>query len=360
MIPVTKPYLPPRERLDAYLDRVYASEQLTNNGPLVQELTEKLKNYLGVEHLLLVANGTMALQIAFEALNINGAAVTTPFTFPATSSSLTWQGIRPIYAAIDPATLNLDPLDVDKHLDEDVSAIVPVHTYGNPCEVEAFEALAEQREIKLIYDASHTFGVFYKQRSLLRWGDAATLSFHATKLFHTGEGGAIVFKHEADLLRARELINFGFVDGQPHSVGINGKMSELHAAMGLAVLEDIDRIIARRVAITEQYRSLLEGVVQFPECHPDATRNGAYLPVLLGNRQKRDYIKDTLRSEGIECRAYFSPSLDSLGLYTGIRSTLAGAQTDRILCLPVYDQLADSDIDRVVSRVRQLVNDDVS
>ncbi|MEQ5837466.1 DegT/DnrJ/EryC1/StrS family aminotransferase [Marinobacter sp. NFXS9] len=351
MIPVTKPHLPPRECVDAYIDRIYTSGLLTNNGPLVQELTERLKRYLGVSHLLLVANGTLALQVAYAALGVRGAAITTPFTFPATSSSLAWQGVQPVYAGINPRTLNLDPTAAARCIDSSVSALVPVHTYGNPCDVEAFQVLAEDRGLKVVYDGSHAFGVTYKERSLLEWGDATTLSFHATKLFYTGEGGAIVFRRESDLEYARKLINFGLVDGVPSCVGINAKMSELHAAMGLAVLDDVGSVIARRVDILALYRHKLEGYVEMPMRRPQTSENGAYLPILLTNREVRDHVLGCLKRESIEGRAYFSPSLDSTSLYTEQASCLAQEASDRILCLPIYSDLSDPDVRRIADIV---------
>ncbi|ROT99263.1 DegT/DnrJ/EryC1/StrS family aminotransferase [Marinobacter sp. R17] len=357
MIPVTRPYFPPRSRLDSYLDRIYASRQLTNNGMLVRELSERLCDYLGVDYLLPVANGTVALQVAYETLGIKGAAITTPFTFPATSSSLAWQRIRPVYAGIDANDLNLDPTDVTCRLEPEVSAIVPVHTYGNPCQVEAFDQLAAQHDLYLVYDASHTFGVQYRGQSLMRWGDAATLSFHATKLFHTAEGGAIIFRQADDLERAQELINFGLVDGSPASVGVNGKMSELHAAMGLAMLEDIDEIIERRVSVIHQYRRLLANWVAMPERSADASDNGAYMPIQLKSRKSRDHVQRRLKEHSIESRAYFSPSLDSLGLYSEAVSNLAGDAAGRVLCLPVYAELSEGDVQRIAGLVCESIEE---
>lgn len=356
MIPVTRPYFPPRSRLDSYLDRIYASRQLTNNGMLVRELSERLCDYLGVDYLLPVANGTVALQVAYETLGIKGAAITTPFTFPATSSSLAWQRIRPIYAGIDANDLNLDPTDVACRLEPDVSAIVPVHTYGNPCQVEAFDQLAAQHDLHLVYDASHTFGVQYRGQSLLRWGDAATLSFHATKLFHTAEGGAIVFRSEEHLRKAERLINFGLAEGGPVSIGINGKMSELHAAMGLAMLDDLDTIIGHRVRVIDRYRERLAGKVRMPRRSAEASDNGAYMPILLKDRKVRDSVRRHLSDHGIESRAYFSPSLDSLELYSRVRSELAVRASDCVLCLPVFAELDDQTIQRIASLVLEAID----
>lgn len=353
MIPVTRPFLPPRDRLDHYLDRVYASRQLTNNGPLVQELTARLESYLGVDNILLVGNGTLAIQVAVAALGIkNGSAVTTPFTFPATSSALVWQHLEPVYADIDPATLNLSPASAAEVIDTSTNLLVPVHTYGNPCAVEDFERLALDRNLKVVYDASHAFGIDYRGASLLRWGDAATVSFHATKLFHTGEGGAIVFRNPEALDTARRIINFGFREGVPVEVGINAKMSELHAAMGLAVLECVDDIIEQRRAVQDQYRRELRDWIDMPGFIAEASRNGAYMPILCHDTAHRDHIKDLLEEGGYDSRAYFYPALGTLGLYSERLTDVGKTQADRVLCLPIFVGLTPAQIHEVCNIVK--------
>ena len=348
MIQVTEPYLPPRDRLNHYLDRVYASRRLTNEGPLVRELTERLEDYLGVRNLLLVANGTLAIQLALTTLGIKqGRGLTTPFTFPATSSALAWQGVEPQYAAINPDTLNLDPLAAEKAVTRDTCVILPVHTYGNPCDVESFRTLANRIRVPLIYDASHAFGVQLNGQSLLNWGDAATISMHATKLFHTAEGGGIVFRDPQLLEKARSMINFGLDNGAPVRIGINAKMSEMHAAVGLAVLEAIDEIIECRMAIQNHYRKPLSGRIELPVFSADASANGAYMPVLCRNASHRERVQRHLLANGIESRAYFSPALGSLGLYTE-EITNAGVEfANRILCLPIFFGLSTTQVDHI-------------
>ncbi|WP_148863263.1 DegT/DnrJ/EryC1/StrS family aminotransferase [Marinobacter fonticola] len=360
MIPVTRPFLPPRERLEHYLDRVYASRQLTNNGPLVQELTSRLEAYLGVENMLLVGNGTLAIQIAVAALGIkDGSAVTTPFTFPATSSALVWQGLEPRYADLDPSTLNLDPVSAAQVIDVSTKALVPVHTYGNPCAVEAFENLARERNLKLVYDASHAFGVDYQGKSLLGWGDAATISFHATKLFHTGEGGAIVFKDPADLELARRIINFGFRDGFPVDVGINAKMSELHAAMGLAVLESVDDIIEQRCIVQDLYCRELSNWAEMPLSFADASRNGAYMPILCHDVAHRNRVRQRLEEHGYDSRAYFYPALGTLGLYSKQKTNVGKEQAGRVLCLPIFVGLTPEQIHDICNIVKSVPSEPV-
>jgi dTDP-4-amino-4,6-dideoxygalactose transaminase len=338
MIPVTRPYLPSREKLDRYLDGIYERNWLTNNGPLVQELTRRLEAYLGVENLLLVANGTLALQIAYRALGISGKALTTAFSFIATASSLQWEGIQPAFVDIDPASLCFDPAAAEKQLARGVSALVPVHVYGNACDVEAIERLAAERGLKVVYDAAHAFGVKYKGRSILSYGDASTLSFHATKLFHTIEGGAIVFREKAALERAKLLINFG-IPG-PDAViglGINAKMNEMQAAMGLCVLDEIGEIFAQREAVWSHYERVLAGRLERPVRNPHATNNFAYYPVLFPAEKDLLAAVAVLEAAGVATRRYFYPSLDTLaflGAATPAQHSQAIAK--RVLCLPMY------------------------
>lgn len=363
MIPVTKPYLPSRERLDKYIDGIYEREWLTNNGPLVQELTRRLEEYLGVENLLLVSNGTLALQIAYRALGIhepvNGKpaeAVTTPFTFVATSSSLKWEGIEPVFADIDPDTWCLDPKNIEPAITAQTKAIVPVHVFGNACEVEAIDEIANKHDLKVIYDAAHAFGVKYKGESILKWGDAATLSFHATKVFHTIEGGAIVFKRKEDLEKAKKLISFGITGPETiEEIGINAKMNEFQAAMGLAVLDDIDAIIDRRRQIKTTYiKALTSGyIIQLQS--PHMTDNGAYVPLVLESENELIALIDKLRRTNVVPRRYFYPSLDSLTFFSEpLIKSHSSSIARRILCLPIYESLNYDQIQSVVKNLEAI------
>lgn len=343
MIPVTEPYLPPRERLDRYLDRIYESRRLTNNGPLVQELTEKLKDYLGVENLLLVANGTLALQIAYRTLGVSGSAVTTPFTFPATVAAMDWNDVEPIYSDVDFRSMNLDPEAAEDSAKPETTAVVPVHTYGNPCDVEAFASLAQRRRLKLIYDASHCFGVNYYGTSILNWGDAATLSFHATKLFSTVEGGAIIFRNREDLELARTLINFGIqADGTREGFGINAKMSEFQAAYGLASLPDIDKLIKQRLYQVTDYQDMLGDVLRFPEIRAHTEWNGAYCSIVTSNEGQTLRVQKGLWDNDIQSRRYFRP-LDPVFDREPLNS---------VLCLPLLPRLDRNQIERIAAIVR--------
>ncbi|RUO80267.1 aminotransferase DegT [Idiomarina tyrosinivorans] len=363
MIPVTKPYLPDREKLDKYIDGIYEREWLTNNGPLVQELTKRLEEYLGVENLMLVSNGTLALQIAYRALGVSTTnrdekpeAITTPFTFVATASSLKWEGVEPVFADIDSDTWCLDPKNIEKAITPQTKAIVPVHVFGNACEVEAIDEIAKKHDLKVIYDAAHAFGVNYKGESLLQHGDAAILSFHATKLFHTIEGGAIVFKRKEDLETAKRMMSFGItgLDNTIEELGINAKMNEFQAAMGLANLEDIEAIIMTRRQIKELYnRELAGSCILQKEC-PYITGNGAYVPIVLDNEKELLNLEVSLKSIDIYPRRYFSPSLDSLKIITNSSTQkYSNYIASRILCLPIYVSLSQEIINLIINVVKR-------
>ncbi len=350
MTPVTKPYLPSREKLSKYIDGIYEREWLTNNGPLVQELTSRLENYLGVENLLLVSNGTLALQIAYRTLGVSEPiehqrpeAITTPFTFVATASSLKWEGIEPIFVDIDPLTWCLDPKNITSAITSTTKAIVPVHVFGNACEVEKIDAIAKKYNLKVIYDAAHAFGVRYKGESLLKWGDAATLSFHATKIFHTLEGGAIVFKRKDDLERAKRLISFGII--RPDVIGelgINAKMNEFQAAMGLCVLDDIEEQLIARKKKWNVYKSALENKFQTQEFATNLDYNYSYFPLTLKSEGK---LADFLRScskYNVKPRRYFYPSLCTIPFFNSTRCTESLLLARRIVCLPLFPSIEES------------------
>lgn len=341
MIPVTKPYLPNRKKFQNYIDGIFSNNTLTNNGPLVQELTSRLEEYLGVENLLLVSNGTVALQVAYRALGLerdgNYEAITSPFSFVATSSTLIWEGLKPIYADIDSETFCIDPKQIEKKISKNTKAIVPVHVFGNCCDVEDIEAIAQKHKLKIIYDGAHAFGVRFKGKSILSQGDATTLSFHATKLFHTCEGGAIIFRRKDDLEKAKLIINFGIKDAETIGPpGINAKMSELHAAMGLCVLDDIDAIFNSRAELSAKYEKLLNNKYQLPKWNPDATRNYSYFPMLFQSEQQLLAVKEKLEKYGIGTRRYFYPSLDTLQ-YMSSQSAqhISRNVASRVLCLPL-------------------------
>ena len=339
---VTKPYLPERNRYQRYLDGVFDSAWLTNNGPLVQELTCRLQDYLGVTNLLLVNNATTGLMIAQRLLGITGRVLTTPFSFVATTSTLAWQNLAYSYADIDPATFNLDPENVRAALSSDVEAILSVHVFGNPCAVDEFAAIAKQHNLKIIYDAAHAFGVKYQGQSVLRFGDVSVLSFHATKLFHTIEGGALVINDPDLYEKATQMINFGYDDkDQIVEVGINAKMSEVHAAMGLSLLDEIDQMLERRQQVIDYYRSGLDGILVFQQHEEHSDLTPGYMPVLLPSAAMLLRTIKALNQVAIFPRRYFYPALDSLS-YNDVDRKLPQAHdiASRVLCLPVYADLS--------------------
>lgn len=364
MIPVTKPYLPNREKLNQYIDGIYERNWLTNNGPLVQQLTDRLEKHLGVENLLLVSNGTLALQVAYRALGITNfyqskvsEAITTPFTFIATASSLKWEGIEPIFSDIDADTWCLDPAQIEDKITPNTKAIVPVHVFGNACDVEAIDTIAQKYNLKVVYDAAHAFGVTFKDKSLLSYGDAATLSFHATKLFHSIEGGAIVFKNKADLERAKRIINFGISGPDSiEEVGMNAKMNEFQAAMGLCVLDELGHNFTYRAEVWNTYAEALDSQYQLQKLHPEIQYNYAYFPIVFDTVAQTTQVLNVLKENDIIARRYFFPSLDTID-YFQIKEhqPISKDIASRILCLPIYYNLETEAQNRIISLIKKVV-----
>jgi dTDP-4-amino-4,6-dideoxygalactose transaminase len=351
LIPVTHTHLPNIKKFIRYVERIYANNWVTNNGPFVNELEERLRDYLGVPHIVLVNNGTLALHLAYRLLALEGRAITTPFSFVATTSSLVWEGLICDFADIDPHTLNMDPDRIRDLIRPDTSAIVPVHVFGNACEVERISEIAQRHRLKVIYDASHAFNVNYEGTSLLNFGDISTISFHATKLFHTIEGGALVMKDPDLYQRAKRMINFGFdAEGIPVELGINAKMNEFQAAMGLCMLDELPQILDSRAEVHETYMEFLRDVpgITFPEFHPKQTLNYAYFPVLFQEENKAADIKAKLERHEIYTRRYFYPSLEMMPYVHEQHSTCHSQYvTERILCLPMYDGLSRANIRKI-------------
>lgn len=341
IINVTKTYMPNKEKYQNYIDEIYANNWITNYGPLVQRLEKRLANYLGVKNVVLVANGTVALEIAYRTLGLKGFVITTPFSFVATTSSLITNGLSPIFSDINPHTLNIDSKKIEDKITPNTSAILPVHVFGNACEVEEIDKIAKKHSLKVVYDAAHTFGVKYKGESILSYGDISTLSFHATKLFHTIEGGALIINDDALVEKARYLINFG-IDG-PDSVkelGTNAKMNEFEAAMGLCILDDLEMIHLERKKIYEIYKQELTNLVEFQDCNDNATKNYSYFPIILKDESQMFRIKKALNDNKIFPRRYFYPSLDTLS-YIEPKQYMVESRdiSSRILCLPIYISL---------------------
>ncbi|GAC19916.1 DegT/DnrJ/EryC1/StrS family aminotransferase [Paraglaciecola arctica] len=351
-IPLNKPYLPSFSKYTKYLATMYDNVWLTNNGPLLKELTVRMEEYLGVKNLLLTSSGTMALQIAYKTLNLTGNVITTPYSFIATSNSLDWLGLELNFADIDNKTFNLCPIKALEAINNQTSAIVPVHVYGNPCNLQALENIATQHNLKLIYDAAHAFNVKVAGRSVMSFGDASIVSFHATKLFHCIEGGAVVFKHKDDFEKAENMINFGInlSSGEINNSGTNGKMSEAHAAMGLAMLDDIDEILERRIEHFNLYKALLGDRIAYPQWHQDATQNAAYFPVIFESKNQCTRAFQHLEKAGIQSRRYFFPSLNKIEHLSTAKQTycpVSESLANRTLCLPLFVELSYIDIKKI-------------
>jgi len=356
MINVTKTYLPNIDKYKSYIDMIYASGQITNNGSLVQELEKRLAKYLGVKNLILVANGTVALEIAYRTLGLKGFAITTPFSFVATTSSLVTNGILPIFADIDSNTFNIDPAKIEAQITANTSAIVATHVFGNPCDVETIEKIAKKHNLKVVYDGAHTFGVNYKDKNIANYGDITTLSFHATKLFHTIEGGALVINDDRLVQKARYLINFGIKNQEeiPH-LGTNAKMNEFEAAMGLCVLDDIEDIKKSRKEVYERYKNELKDLVQFQEQKPQSTQNYSYFPVVFKSEEQLLKIQNALNEKEIFPRRYFYPSLDTLTYIEPKQECKISRDiSKKILCLPIYSEL-EKDVQEMIIKIIQEV-----
>ncbi|MFN7645736.1 MAG: DegT/DnrJ/EryC1/StrS family aminotransferase [Burkholderiales bacterium] len=356
-ITVTKPFLPPYADYQKYLASIWSREWLTNNGPLVNELELRLRESLGVGYLSYLSNGTVALQIAIRALGLEGEIVTTPFSYVATTSSIVWEHCKPVMADIDPETLNIDPRRVEEAIGENTCAILATHVFGNPCDVDALEAIARRRGIPLIYDAAHAFGTMHKGRSLLSYGDVATCSFHATKLFHTIEGGAVVTANEALCRRMELMRNFGHTSATEFGeVGINGKNSEVHAAMGLCNLEHIGAILERRASQYRRYTELLQSLpVQFQRIAPNTVYNHAYFPVIFPSEATMLEVVAALNLHSVFPRRYFYPSLSTLHYVRQSGTPVADDIARRVLCLPMYHTLSGEEIDMIARLIaRQL------
>lgn len=362
---VTQPFLPPLEEFSGYLEEIWQSKVLTNGGPFHQKLERALCEHLGVEHIALFANATIALVTALQALRITGEVITTPYSFVATAHSLLWNGIKPVFVDIDPDTLNIDPKKIEAAITPQTTAIMPVHCYGHPCDVAEIQRIADNYNLRVIYDAAHAFGVADSGGSVLRHGDLSVLSFHATKVFNTFEGGAIICPDAKTKQRIDHLKNFGFVDEVTVvAPGINGKMSEFNAALGLLQLKYIDGVIERRGQIAQTYRERLHGV---PGVHclgdaGEAVQNHSYFPVLIDTDFpiSRDQLYDEFRRHDVYARRYFYPLISEFPMYRGLPSAqperlpVATRASRQVLCLPIYPDLTDADQSRIIEMICQI------
>jgi dTDP-4-amino-4,6-dideoxygalactose transaminase len=362
-ITVTQPCLPPLDEFMPYLQQIWDNKWLTNNGPLHQQLEKELAEYLGVKYISLFSNGTLALITALQALNITGEVVTTPFSFVATTHSLWWNKITPVFVDIEPEYLNLDPAKIEAAITPQTTAIMPVHVYGNPCNVDEIQRIADKHNLKVIYDAAHAFGVKVNNNSVLNYGELSVLSFHATKVYSTIEGGAIICHTEEMKHHIDNLKNFGFrgetVVEEP---GINAKLNEVQAAYGLLQLKYIDGFIARRKEITKLYRSLLKNAegIRFIDDMEGVTNGYSYFPILIDNEKfgkSRDEVYESLKNNNVFARRYFYPLISAFEPYSKLESSLpnnlvvATQAAKEVLCLPIYVDLEDSDIELIVKLI---------
>ncbi|MDA7700420.1 DegT/DnrJ/EryC1/StrS family aminotransferase [Methylophilaceae bacterium] len=355
-INVAQPSLAPLEEFIPFLEKIWDSKCLTNGGPFHNQLEEELCKYLGVNYISLFSSGTMALMTALKALNLSGEVITTPYSFIATSSSLSWIGINPVYVDINPSTFNIDPKKIEQAITPATTAILAVHCYGNPCEIEEIESIAHKNNLKVIYDAAHAFGINYQGQSLLNYGDLSVLSFHATKVFNTFEGGAIISKTSEEKLKIDRMKNFGYVDETTiESVGVNGKMAEINAAFGLLQLKYIDKWILDRKRIHDHYMTNIEGImgISFLEKNEFSSQNYNYFPILVNDTYPltRDELYEKLRINGFNARRYFYPLITD---YPGYRSQcnktleIATQAVKKILCLPIYSALEFDQVDSII------------
>lgn len=348
---VTQPSLPPIDEFYKSLSTIWDSRILTNNGPFHVEFEDKLKDFLGVKYISLFSNGTIALITALQALNISGEVITTPFSFVATTHALWWNNIKPVFTDIEKEYYNLDPDKVEAAITPKTTAIMPVHVYGNPCNLEKFEKIAKTHDLKLIYDAAHAFGVKYNNQSILNFGDLSILSFHATKTFNTIEGGAIVC-HTAEMKKQIDYLkNFGFENETTVvAPGINGKMNELQSAYGILQLKYINNNINKRKQISQLYKEKLKDIpgISFLKENPSVVQNYSYFPIIVNKNvygKSRDELYTKLKDENIFTRRYFYPLISQFPTYKDIESSsssnLPNAEeiSRSVLCLPIYSEL---------------------
>lgn len=353
-IDVTKTFLPPREDYDHYLKQIWSSAWLTNQGPLLQEFEKKTKDYLGVKDFHFVSNGTIALQVALKALNISdGEIITTPFSYVATTSAILWERCEPVYVDIEPGTFCIDAEKIEAAITDKTKAIMAVHVFGFPCDTEKIEAIAKKHNIKVIYDGAHAFGVTYKGRSLLSYGDVSTCSFHATKPFHTIEGGCVIANDKEVSDRVELIKHFGHRGDDHYMLGINAKASEFQAAMGLCNLKYIDEVIAKRKKVSELYDKLLVDKFQKPVINKDTKRNYAYYPVVFESEGQLLKAIAKLNTKQIFPRRYFYPSLNGLPYVDGESCPIAEDIASRIACLPLYVGLEGE----IIEEIAEIINE---
>jgi dTDP-4-amino-4,6-dideoxygalactose transaminase len=357
VINVTKTFLPPLDEYTDYLKKIWETNWITNQGPLTEELEIKLKGYLDVKNLLLVSNGTIALQLAIKALGLSGEIITTPYSYAATTNSIIWENCTPVFSDIENKTFCIDPDLIEDKINDKTSAILATHVYGFPCDAEKIKSIADKFNLKVIYDGAHAFGVRYKNRSLLDYGDITTVSFHATKLFHTIEGGAVICKDKSAEEKIFLYRAFGHLDDEYFTVGINGRTSEFNAAMGLCNLPRIDSFISERKQIHEDYKEYLSSLPLFyPEIPDNVEYNYSYFPVFFQTENKMLEIKKLLSENGVNARRYFYPSLNKLPFLKGESCPVSEKAASTVLCLPVFNGMPEDDVKLISNIIKKSFN----
>ncbi len=359
MIPVTKPFLPPQEEYNKYLQGIWKRQWLTNMGPLASDLEMRLKNHLFVNHLLFVTNGTVALQMAIKALDLKGEIITTPFSFVATTSSIVWEGCTPVFVDINKDSLNIDVDKIEEAITKNTSAILATHVYGNPCDVIAIEKIAKKHNIKIIYDGAHAFGVQVSGKSIFEYGDISICSLHATKLYHSIEGGLIITKDPVLLKKLAYMRNFGFDGPEAFAeLGINGKNSEFHAAMGLVNLDYLKTIHENRKKIVERYDEKLKNYKAVkPLWHKNSSQNYAYYPIVVETEELLHKCIETLKLNEIFVRRYFYPSLSKVLPYLEpLEMPVTDDIAKRVMCLPLYHDLTIEEVDLICRLLLRIQN----
>jgi dTDP-4-amino-4,6-dideoxygalactose transaminase len=357
MINVTKSYLPPIEEYNSYLKGLWESRWLTNRGILVEQLEREICSKLNLEHLLYVANGTIAIQIAIKALELKGEIITTPFSYVATTTAILWENCTPVFCDINKTDFCINADEIENHITSKTSAILATHVYGLPCDVDKIERIAKKHNLKVIYDAAHAFGVKYKDRNIFTYGDISTCSFHATKVFHTVEGGSIT----CNIPELREKISlyhsFGHINDDYYSMGINAKNSEFHAAMGLCIIKVIDNLIGLRKEVTEKYNSLLNfNQLGKPMINKDTEYNYAYYPLVFESEKIMLTVKESLLKNDVNTRRYFYPSLNKLPYLTNKNSCPVSEDiSKRVLSLPLYPELENETIEKISAIINKYI-----
>ena len=356
---VTQPYLPPLEEYISYITKIWDTKILTNNGPLVIELEGKLAKYLNVSNVILVTNGTIALQFIIRALGLSGEIITTPFSFVATTSSILWENCTPKFVDICKKDFNINSDKIEKYINSNTTAILPTHVFGYPCDIDKIGRIGKKYNLKVVYDAAHSFGVSYNNKNLAQFGDASILSFHATKLFHTVEGGAIITNDNDLAEKIKQIRNFGYSESETDKIvelGINGKMSEYHAAMGLAILPHIDKIIERRRENYLSYLSLFKNSLplRLPFLSNELKYNYHYFPIVFDNEDQLIKVNELLQLNRIYARRYFYPSLNTIS-FTGYQSAdISVSISKRTLCLPLYYDLSVETIEKITTLINHV------